>query len=164
MVDPSSIAFWGILGGLTVLCVGVIVLVYFTCYSRNPRNCLPTENEELLETTIQREEIHTVSSETHMNGKHCNEPTFVHKSEQLCRVTTRQQCRTNTLKTPDPVKIQVTSQSNKHKNICIKTNSSSPCSGTGHSAQLNGIRLDTGSNTSTPRSGQTHITSIGVGT
>ncbi|XP_045165714.2 uncharacterized protein LOC123529451 [Mercenaria mercenaria] len=97
MVDSSSIAFWGILGGLSLLCVVTILLVYFICFSRNPKFCLSAENEELLETTVHHEEVHTVTSETRTSVSDCEEPTVVRRTEHVHRVIRKQRSWGNVL-------------------------------------------------------------------
>lgn len=126
---------------------------------------MPTETEELLETTIHREEIHTVSSETRTSGETSKDPTVVHKTEQVCRVTTRQQSRSNPFKHSDPVKIRVTSQTPHSSSSDLATKGVLHSKGSGqsprsHTTGVGTPRSDSGHNT--PRLGHTQITSIGA--
>lgn len=68
------------------------------------------EHEDLLETTIHQEEVHT--SVTHVTGDTSKEPTVQHKTEQIHRVITKQKSKGRLFQphSAEPVKICVTPQ------------------------------------------------------
>lgn len=152
MVSPNTIVFWGILGGLSLLCVIAIIIIYFICYSRNPRQCLHNEHEDLLETTIHQEEVHT--SVTHVTGDTSKEPTIQHRTEQIHTVITKQKSKGRLFQphSTEPVKICVTPQQ-------VETHVDPKCSSRSRSTCEQGRY----SKQSLQQSGarQKHVTSIG---
>lgn len=108
-----------------------------------------TEDEDLLETTIHQEEIHTVTSETRTD---MDDPKVVRRTEQTHKVTTRQRSRGNIFQaqTAKPI-----------TKISVSPHTDSPHK---HGSEESYAHEETsfGHDLATPRPGMPQLTAIGT--